>query len=906
MPRGRAVGAADGRRRREPARRPVRRAAGVRPDPVRDGAGMSATAAPSDRRGARAVRRSLAEVEHVRALLEAYRDGERTAATARRAASRAGRRPARRPARPVAVRARRRAARGRRRARRRGGGARRRAAASGDEPRRPSALALAALPGAHWDALAPGSPLRRWRLVELGPAPTLATPAAADRRARPPLPHRHRGAGRAPRRRRSRCRRAAPPLAPSQRGSPTSSPQRSAAPRAAGRPARRRGRRRAARRRARRSRASSASALLVVRDARCRPAARARRGSPAGRPRGAAARRPAGRRGRRRQRRRVAALLDELEAPWSRSSVGESRTRARRDRLLHRAVDLPGAGRAGRRALDAPRSASRRRGRRVAEPVEEVAAALPARRARPSTPIAARAGDGRRRTARRGDAAAALPRARPRSASTGWPSGSSPRAAGTTSCCPTGHARAAARRSPARSATARRSTSAGASATRTLARPRRHRAVRRRERHRQDAGRRGARRRARARPLPDRPRGGGEQVHRRDREEPAPAVRRRRGERRGAALRRGRRAVRQAQRGEGQPRPLRQPRGRLPAAAHGVLPRAGDPDHQPARRTSTARSCAGCASSSSSRSPTRRSGPRSGGATFPAATPTDGLDSDALARLQRPGGSIRVDRARRRRSPRPRTATPVGAAHVLRGRAVEYAKAERALTDAEIAGGHGGHADDVEMRIARSSAWSLGASPRPTAARRRPARAAPRRWPRGGTAGPLAGDGALASAPAGGARCRALRRSAPIVGRRRSGAGDGHEHLHGLAAPAQGRPRPGRPDQRRRAARDRAAVQPRHAHPHAAGAGERRERAATARRRCGSRARRSRRSSSRPRSTPPTRSRTPTRTPTRSQLGIHPQLAALEALVHPRRRPAGQRRARRARACSRCCRSRRR
>ena len=42
-------------------------------------------------------------------------------------------------------------------------------------------------------------------------------------------------------------------------------------------------------------------------------------------------------------------------------------------------------------------------------------------------------------------------------------------------------------------------------------------------------------------------------------------------------LRRGRRAVRQAQRGQGQPRPLRQHRDQLPAPAHGGVPRAGDP-----------------------------------------------------------------------------------------------------------------------------------------------------------------------------------------------------------------------------------------------------------------------------------------------------------------------------------------
>ena len=77
-------------------------------------------------------------------------------------------------------------------------------------------------------------------------------------------------------------------------------------------------------------------------------------------------------------------------------------------------------------------------------------------------------------------------------------------------------------------------------------RPRHQRAVRRRERHGQDDGRRGHRQRSAPRPLPHRPLGGGQQVHRRDREEPAPAVRRGRGRRRDPVLRRGRRAVRQS------------------------------------------------------------------------------------------------------------------------------------------------------------------------------------------------------------------------------------------------------------------------------------------------------------------------------------------------------------------------
>jgi len=53
----------------------------------------------------------------------------------------------------------------------------------GANPRPTFGLALSALPEAHWDALAPGSPLRRWRLVELGAGPTLASrPLRLDER----------------------------------------------------------------------------------------------------------------------------------------------------------------------------------------------------------------------------------------------------------------------------------------------------------------------------------------------------------------------------------------------------------------------------------------------------------------------------------------------------------------------------------------------------------------------------------------------------------------------------------------------------------------------------------------------------------------------------------------------------
>jgi vesicle-fusing ATPase len=51
------------------------------------------------------------------------------------------------------------------------------------EPRPTFGLALAALPGAHWDALAPRSPLRRWRLLEPAAGATLASrPLRLDER----------------------------------------------------------------------------------------------------------------------------------------------------------------------------------------------------------------------------------------------------------------------------------------------------------------------------------------------------------------------------------------------------------------------------------------------------------------------------------------------------------------------------------------------------------------------------------------------------------------------------------------------------------------------------------------------------------------------------------------------------
>jgi len=124
----------------------------------------------------------VAEVEHVRALLEAYRDGEPAPpalepdpsfeSAADRLAVLLGLSPFERKvvllASAVELD---------------GEVAALVGSLQGGEPRPTFGLALAALPGAHWDALAPRGPLRRWRLVEPGPGPTLASrPLQLDER----------------------------------------------------------------------------------------------------------------------------------------------------------------------------------------------------------------------------------------------------------------------------------------------------------------------------------------------------------------------------------------------------------------------------------------------------------------------------------------------------------------------------------------------------------------------------------------------------------------------------------------------------------------------------------------------------------------------------------------------------
>jgi vesicle-fusing ATPase len=67
---------------------------------------------------------------------------------------------------------------------------------------------------------------------------------------------------------------------------------------------------------------------------------------------------------------------------------------------------------------------------------------------------------------------------------------------------------------------------------------------------------------------------------------------------------------------------------------------------------------------------------------FPAAAPLDGIDPEALARMTVPGGSIRSI-ALSAAFAAAEDGTPITVDHVMRAARVEYAKSERSLTDAE-------------------------------------------------------------------------------------------------------------------------------------------------------------------------------------------------------------------------------
>ena len=480
----------------------------------------------------------------------------------------------------------------------------------------------------------------RWRLVELSPAPGSPASAAAARRARPALPRRHRPA------RRARCTdragelRRDPPTRRRRRPDAVARAARTGAARAA--QVRRRRRRARERRRSRRAAARrwrgdvrSGSRMPTC----CRPTRRARRAGATRRARGVLAQRGPRQLDARRRRRRATASTRSrcrvaLVGPRREPLVGLA---GRGRRVVARRVaskSAPQRGRAGEErwrsaatggngALDraSPRSSTSTRGDASARR----GARAQVDRARPGVgalwdalPRAPRAPARRARAADRAGRRVGRPRA--------------PRCAARTLREIAVHVRHRIARATRTGASPRRAARGlGISALFAGA-----------ERHRQDDGRRGARARAAARPatastsraVVSKYIGETEKNLRR-------RVRRGRGERRDPAVRRGRRAVRQAHRGQGQPRPLRQHRGQLPAAADGGLPRPRDPDHEPEAARSTRRSCAGSASSSSSRSPTPSSAPRSGAASSRRARRPTALDLARLARLDVAGGNIR-------------------------------------------------------------------------------------------------------------------------------------------------------------------------------------------------------------------------------------------------------------------------
>ena len=149
-------------------------------------------------------------------------------------------------------------------------------------------------------------------------------------------------------------------------------------------------------------------------------------------------------------------------------------------------------------------------------------------------------------------------------------------------------------------------------------------------------------------------------------------------------LRRGRRPVRQAQRGQGQPRPLRQHRGQLPAPADGGLPRPRHPGHQhegaldPAflrrLRFVVQFPFPGAAERRAIwRGPSRRRR-RAGG-----------LDCDRLARLNLTGGSIR-NIALNAAFLAADAGAPVAMAQVLEAARAEFRKLERPVNEADFRG----------------------------------------------------------------------------------------------------------------------------------------------------------------------------------------------------------------------------
>ena len=110
------------------------------------------------------------------------------------------------------------------------------------------------------------------------------------------------------------------------------------------------------------------------------------------------------------------------------------------------------------------------------------------------------------------------------------------------------------------------------------------------------------------------------------------------------------------------------------------LPRPGDPDDQPARATSTRRSCGGSGSWSSSRSPTPPNAPRSGGASSPTTPRATAWTTTELSRLNVPGGNIR-NIALHAAFLAAESGEPVKMEHIRRAAETEFTKLERSWSD---------------------------------------------------------------------------------------------------------------------------------------------------------------------------------------------------------------------------------
>src|SRR6266540_2188764 len=176
----RAMGAAHGRRCRQPARRPHRGASGLRF--LSDGGGARMTAVLADRAPTTAEREQsplVLDLVQIRRILEALRDGVAPPPVSRAPADDEFEPAVDRVARLFGLSAFERQVLLLAAAVELDGDVAALAATvqnSGD-PRPTFGLALAALPNPHWDAVAPDAPLRRWRLLEPGPGPTLASRA---------------------------------------------------------------------------------------------------------------------------------------------------------------------------------------------------------------------------------------------------------------------------------------------------------------------------------------------------------------------------------------------------------------------------------------------------------------------------------------------------------------------------------------------------------------------------------------------------------------------------------------------------------------------------------------------------------------------------------------------------------